>query len=214
MDNILKKLPFWRRYTTKQNSKYWENRKLGWEEYFNTANHPHRQFITSILKRLNWISLIEIGCGSGPNLANITANIGGKQLGGVDINPEAIEFCNQRFKGGLFRVASADDMMITDKGTDVVLSDMFLIYIGPSKIKKYLEEVKRVTRTYVVLCEYHNESWFKRQYLRIFSGRHAYNYKKVLTKLGFYDIMTIKIPKFEEDSEDEFRYLIVARVGK
>lgn len=211
--NLIKKIPFYRRYTTNQNSRYWEKRK-GWQEYQQTADHPHRHFITHILKQLHWVSLLEIGCGSGPNLINITKSIPGKQLGGVDINPEAIELCNKTFKGGHFRVGDASDMMLTDKGTDIVLSDMFLIYVGPLKINKYLNEIKRVARNHVVLCEYHSPSWWSRQWLRIFSGRHAYNYKKRLERLGFFDINVIKMPIFEEDNEQSYRHLIVARVPK
>lgn len=209
-----KNLFFWRRYTTKQNANYWANRKLGWREYLETADHPHRQYITHILSQLNFISLIEIGCGSGPNLASIARNLKGKQLGGVDINPEAIAVANSYFKGGQFRVGDAADMMMTDKGADIILSDAFLIYIGPFKIRKYLREMKRVGRNNIVLCEYHSTSWWKRQLLRVFSGRHSYNWKKLLRSEGFYDITLLKMPQFEEDNEQEFRYLIVARIPK
>ena len=211
---FLKRLPFWRRYTTKQNASYWANRKEGWREYQETANHPHRSFISYILKQMNWISLVEIGCGSCPNLVNIARSMGGKQLGGVDINPEAINVCNRTFKDGHFRVGSAEDIMMTDKGTDILLSDAFLIYVGPRKIKRYLEEAIRITRNNVVFYEYHSESFWKRLRLRIFSGRHSYNYKKLLKSLGFYDINIIKTPVFEEDNEQEFRYLIIAKPPK
>lgn len=214
MANILKKLPFYRRYTTKQNNKYWAGRSYGWEEYFKTWDHPHRYFITNVLKQLNWISLIEIGCGSGPNIANIVKNIQGKQMGGVDINPEAIAICEKNFKGGHFRVADAKNVMMTDKSTDVVLSDMFLIYIGPLKIGKYINEMKRIARNYIVLCEYHHKSWWRRQWLRTFSGRHAYDWKKRLEKHGFFDITTIKMPQFEQDNEQSYRHLIIARVPR
>lgn len=213
MLKLFKKLPFWRRYTTEQNKRYWEKRK-GWEEYLNTADHPHRYFISHILKQLNWLSLIEIGCGSGPNLANIVKSIPNKQLGGVDINAEAIEICKRTFKGGHFKICSADNIMMTDKGTDIALSDMFLIYVGPFKIKRYLTELKRITRNNIVLVEYHSKSWWKRQYLRIFSGRHAYDYKKLLKEMGFYDVTLIKMPEFEPDNEQEFRYMIVAKSPK
>lgn len=211
--NPIKKLPFYRRYTTSQNSRYWAKRK-GWVEYQDTANHPHRHFISHILQKLNWISLMEIGCGSGPNLINITKQISGKQLGGVDINPEAIELCNKTFTGGHFKVGDARDLLMTDKSTDIILSDMFLIYVGPSKIRKYIKEIARVCRNNVVLCEYHNKSWWRRQLLRVFSGRHAYNWKRLLESEGFYDINLIKMPQFEEDNEQDCRYLIVARPPK
>lgn len=163
---------------------------------------------------MRWVSLFEVGCGSGPNLINIATNLEGKQLGGVDINKDAIDLATKTFKGGHFRAGDARDIFMGDSSVDVVLSDMFLIYIGPLKIKKYLREMIRVGRTSVVLCEYHEKNWWRRQMLRIFSGRHAYNYKKLLAKLGLYDIITVKIPPFEEDNEQRFRYLIIAKLPK
>ena len=210
----LNKLFFWRRYTTRQNSKYWAKRTYGWIEYLETWDNPHRYFISHILKQLVWISLVEIGCGSGPNLKNIVTQIGGKQLGGVDINPEAIEIASKAFKGGFFKNCSANDIMMSDKSTDIVLSDAFYIYVGPLKIKKYLREAKRIARNNLVLCEYHHKSWLKRWKMRIFSGRHAYNYEKLLPKLGFYDVQAIKMPAFEQDNDQEFRYIIIARAPK
>lgn len=212
--NLIKKLPFYRRYTTNQNAKYWQNRKYGWEEYLRTADHPHRHFITRILKQLNWISLIEIGCGSGPNILNLVKNTEGKQLGGVDINPEAIEVCTKTFKGGHFRVGDASNIMMTDKSTDIILSDMFLIYVGPFEIDKYIKEMKRLARNFVVLCEYHHKSWWRRQWLRVFSGRHAYDWKKRLEKHDFYDIQIIKMPVFEEDNEQSYRQIVIAKPPK
>ena len=202
---------FDRPYTTKQNAEYWKKRDKGWEEYLGTWQHPHRYFLSHILKQLRWVSLLEVGCGSGPNLRNLVEVVGGKQLGGIDINPHAIEIAQKTFKGGFFKVNSGDDIMMTDKSTDVTLTDAFLIYIAPLKIKKYLREIQRITRNNVVFCEFHSDSWWERLKLRVFSGRHAYNYKKLLPKLGFYDIQLIKVPDFEEALDNKFRYVIIAR---
>ena len=203
-----------RRYTTKANNLYWKQRETGWEEYLGTWQHPHRYFLSHILKQLKWISLLEVGCGSGPNLRNIVEMIGGKQLGGVDINPHAIAIAQKTFKGGFFKVSSGDDIMMTDKSTDITLTDMYLIYIAPLKIKKYLREIQRVTRNNIVLCEFHSESWWERLKLRVLSGRHSYNYKKLLPKLGFFDVQLIKVPAFEEALDNKFRYVIIARTPK
>ena len=157
---------------------------------------------------------MEIGCGSGPNIANILAQIPNRQLGGVDINQDAIDMCNKKFLGGQFKCCSAEDMLLSDKCTDVSLTDAFLIYVGPLKIRKQLKEIIRITRNHLVLCEYYEKSWWRRQYLRVFSGRHAYNYKKLLESLGCYDIQTIKMPTFEADNEQRYRHIIVAKVSK
>ena len=208
-------MPFYRNYSTKGLTNYWL-RKSGdyWKDYLKTWNHPHRNVISSMLKRLTWYSLVEFGCGSGPNLANIVTNIPNRQLAGIDINPEAIKLARESFKGAMFRVESCDNVLLSDKASDIVLSDMLLIYVGPLKIQKYLKEMRRIARNYIVLHEFHEKSWWRRQYLRIFSGRHSYDYKKRLQKLGFYDINIYAMPVFEKDNEQRFRYLIIAAVPK
>jgi ubiquinone/menaquinone biosynthesis C-methylase UbiE len=215
--NILKNLFFWRAYTTNQNKEYWK--KKGdvqyWVDYQKTWSHLHRDVIASFLNRIRWFSLMEMGCGSAPNIIKLVKTFPGRQMAGIDINQTAIDVAKSAFKSGaLFRVGSGEDVMMSDKCCDVVLTDMYLIYVGPNKIGKYIKEIKRLARDYVVLHEFHERSWLERWKLRILSGRHAYNYIKVLEKQGFYDVQTYRMPKFEEDNEQRFRHLIVARVPK
>ena len=170
-----------------------------------------------MLRNFSWLSLIEVGCGSGANLVNIVKHFPGRQLGGVDVNPDAIQLAQDTLKNALLKVGSGDDIMLSDNSTDVVLSDMCLIYVGPRKIKKYLEEMKRIARNYIVLCEFHSTSWWNRLALKINLGYNAYNYDKLLEKLGFYDIQMYKLK--EEDWPDgnpqkTFAYIIMARVPK
>ena len=204
--------------TTKEHSIYWKNRKIDWsKDYLSTWNHPHRRLIAEVLKTFNWLSLIEIGCGGGANLAYIVKNIPGRQVGGIDINPDAIELCQKTFKGGIFKVNSADDIMLSDKSTDVVLSDMTLIYVGPRKIGDYIREIKRITRNHVLLCEFHTTNWWNKLALKMNSGYNSYNWPKLLRKYGFYDIVIYKIPPEGwpgGDPQKTFGYIIRATVPK
>ena len=214
---MIKKLPFYRNYTTNQWSRWWKNRKIDWnKEYAQTWNHPHRNIIVGLLNTFSWLSLIEIGCGAGANLIKIAKNLPGKQLGGVDINPEAIAEAERIFEGGVFKVCPADDVMMSDKSTDVSLTDMTLIYVSPLKITKHLKELKRITRNYIIICEFHSESWWQRLKLRLTTGYNAYNYKKRLQELGFYDIITYKIPDelWPGVKNDKFRFIIKAKVPR
>ena len=202
--------------TTKHQQRYWQNRKLDWKAEIDlTWNHPHRNIISHFLKRLNWFSLIEIGCGAGANLANIVRNIPNRQLGGVDLNADAIAYASKRFEGGMFKVDSGEDIMMSDKSCDVVLSDMMLIYIGPNKIKRYLAEMKRIGRKYVVFCELHSTSFWKRLWLRLTSGYNAYNYKKLLDKVGFYDVLYYKLRPEDWDGfepQRSYAHIFIARI--
>lgn len=180
--------------STKEHKKYWKDRKIDWNQaYLSTWDHPHRKVLAYMLKQIPWYSLVEIGCGSGPNLMQIVQNIPGKQLGGIDINKDAIELAKKTFKGGVFFTCSADDIMMSDKSADVVLSDMTLIYVDNWNIKKYIKEIKRVARKYVVLCEFHHKSWFKRMWLKLTSGYNAYDWNKILTDADFYDIIEYRL---------------------
>lgn len=204
--------------STNYHRNYWKNRQIDWKQaYTSTWNHPHRYLISKVLTTFQWLSLIEIGCGSGANLINIVRAFPGRQVGGVDINPDAIEEAGKSFGGGFFKVCSGDDVMMSDDSTDVVLSDMALIYVGPRKIKDYLKEMKRIGRHHIVLCEFHSSSWWQRMKLRFSSGYYAYDYNKLLRKLGFYDIIIYKLT--EEDwpggnPQKDYGYIIKARIIK
>ncbi len=152
--------------------------------------------ISGMLKTLQgWMSLFEVGCGSGANLINIVKHFDSVQLGGCDINADAIESGNKSLKGVHLKIGAGDDIMMSDNSVDVVLSDMMLIYVDPRKIDTYIKEMRRIGRKYIVLCEFHSRSWWRRLVLRWNSGYHAYNYKKLLEKHGFYDVVLTKVPE-------------------
>jgi len=199
--------------STSKHLKYWQERQLDWKKfYLATWNHPHRQFIIQVLKTFIWQSLWEVGCGPGPNLVKICQTFPEKQLGGNDVNADAIKLASETFKGGVFEVSPGNDIIMSDGATDVVLSDMCLLYVDPFKIDSYLKEMKRICRRRLILVELHSDSWWERFKLR-WGGYHAYNYFRRLEKIGFYDIMIWKIPKesWNGAPQDKFAYLISAK---
>jgi len=203
--------------STKRHTNYWQKRKIDWKtSYLDTANHPHRDMLLQILSRYSFQSLLELGCASGPNLLRVSQQWSGLELGGVDISEDAIKTAKEHLPSGMILdVAPAHNVFISDKSTDVVLTDMCLIYYSPIKIKKAIKEIKRVTRKHVVMCEFHSPNIFKRWGLRTATGYNAYNYKKLLDKYGFHDIRTFKIP--EEgwpggEPQKTFGYFITANL--
>lgn len=203
--------------STKKWKQWWETRKINWQEsYLSTWNHPHRYLISGILKELGWMSLFEIGCGAGANLVNIVKSFPGKtlQLGGSDINPDAIQVATGILKGAVLKVGSGDDVILSDDSVDIVLTDRMLIYVGPGKIDSYIKEIRRIARNYIILCEFHSPSLYDRIKIKISSGYNAYNYKTLLDKYGFYDIMAYKIPPEAWPGDTYPSYLIVAKVPK
>lgn len=202
--------------STEQHKRYWAERQIDWKtSYFDTHDHPHRELIVRLLKTIPFKSLLEVGCASGPNLYKIRQNFPHAELGGVDVSEAAVHEGRKHLPGVSLEVGSADDIFFSDKSTDVLLTDMALIYVGPMNIDKSIKEIKRVTRSYAMFVEFHSESWLKRTALRFASGYNAYDYKKLLSKHGFYDIRTIKIP--EEawpggEPQKTFGYIITARI--
>lgn len=196
---------------------WWKKRKIDWNQHYMTPNHPHRHLITEVLKTLAWGCLIEVGVGAGANLVNILKSIPNRQVGGIDINEDAIDACSKTFTHGIFKVCSGDDMMFSDKAANIILTDMMLIYVTPFKIKKYLREFKRVATNYVVLCELHSDKWYERLAIKWKDGYNVYDYRKLLEKNGYYDINLYKMPKNfwpESDLQQKYCTIIVARVPK
>lgn len=203
---------------TKYFEKYWQSRKADWKvSYLDSWTHPHRKVIVEILKTIPWLSLLEIGCNAGPNLLAIVKNIPNRQVGGIDINPEAIELAKKTFQNAYLKVNAADDIMMSDKSVDVVLSDMMYIYVDQHQIGKYIKEIKRIARNYIVLCEFHSTKWWNRLALKINSGYNAYNWRKLLSKHGFYDTMEYKLTEEDwpgGDPQKTFGYIFISKVPR
>ena len=149
--------------------------------------------IIGILKLKKFGSIIEIGCASGANLYKIRQNFPNVEIGGVDINKDAIEMAKQLIpSAAVLEVSDATKVFLSDKSVDIVLTDMALIYISPFKIGKAIDEIKRVARKDIILCEFYHKNWIKRQFLRL-AGYNAYNYKNLLARKGFWDIEVYKL---------------------
>lgn len=199
--------------STKKWSEYWKVRKIDWNQaYLQTWNHPHRFLISSLLKTFGWMSLFEIGCGAGANLVNIVKSFPGKtiQLGGCDINPDAIELARKTLQGAILRAGAGNDILLSDKSSDVVLTDRLLIYVSPRQIDDYIAEIKRIARKRVVLCEFYCPRWHGRIKLRLTSGYFAYDYRALLDRHGFNDIIIYEIPEAAWPGDTYPSFIIIA----
>lgn len=196
--------------------RFWEERQIDWKKsYLDTWQHPHRTLISKLLSTFYWGSLFEVGCGSGANLKNILMHFKNKQLGGLDVNADAIELAQSVFQGAFFKVGSVEDIMMSDNSADVVLSDMCLIYV--KNPHKAIKEIKRVTRRHILFCEFHSDSWYGKMKLRLTSGYHAHDYRKLLAKHGFYSIQVLKFPKGcwdDGNPQKDYGHFILAKVPK
>lgn len=176
---------------TNKHTKYWRERKIDWEKDYLTGviNHPHRQLIINKLAQFQWRSLLEVGMGAGANLVLINKQWPAAEVGGCDINEDAVRVAAKYLpKARYMDVGDPRDIFLSDKSVDVVMSDACLIYFGKWQVKKALKDMKRVARSHLLLCELHSEKKVRSRY-------NVHNYKKILEELDCYNIEIEKIPK-------------------
>jgi ubiquinone/menaquinone biosynthesis C-methylase UbiE len=178
----------------KSPTKYWQRRKINWNQSYWTPGHPHRLLILKEMLRFPFKSVYEVGCAAGANLANIHSVFKGAEVGGTDVNEDAIEQARKNLPYAKdLEVGTAEDIFFSDKSIDVVITDATLLYVSPLKIKKVVKEMARVTRNGIVLCEPYKEHWWQRFNLWCKEGLYVHNYPKLLSDAGFYDIKLTKM---------------------
>lgn len=205
--------------STKKHQNYWKRRTEDWKTaYFDTKDHPHRDFIIQHLMRIHFGSLLEVGCNTGPNLYRIAQAFPHITTGGLDINAGSIEMAKNLLPTQVHTldVGPADDIPLSDKSVDLILTDACLMYIGRDKIDKVMKEITRVARNNVVFFEPHCESRWQRFLMRNHKKNYyAHDYKKLLEKHGFWDIEIYKMPPEMWKGEilwEKYGNLIVGRI--
>ena len=141
----------------------WDNGSGDWiKSYWNSQNHSHRPFLIEKISTFSPISsILEIGCNCGPNLYLLAKKFPDAEIRGADINPMAVQKGNEWLaQEGISNVklsiGKADDLgEFQDKTFDIVFTDAVLIYIGPDKIKKVIQEMLHVVRRSLILMEWH-----------------------------------------------------------
>lgn len=144
------------------NKKLWKgsdyldrNPKTGAEQdalylsYFGvTRTQMNARFLADIPKDC---TILEIGCGAGCEL-ELLRDAGFTNLKGVDLNPEAVEFCQG--KGLCVIEADAERLPFKDGSFDLVMTNGLLIHIPLERLSVVMGEIVRVSRKYVMGLEY------------------------------------------------------------
>lgn len=92
-------------------------------------------------------SLLEVGCGTGPNLAGLRV----PNMVGVDVNEKALEQVPDHVST---YVAEATELPFATDMFDLVLTFGVLVHISPDELHKAMREIARVSRRYVFAGEY------------------------------------------------------------
>lgn len=193
------------------NSEYWKTRGGDWiEEQWKTKSHPHRKQIINILRKLQpWDRLMEIGCGSGVNLANIKKKFGNVWLSGFDISEDAIEFAKKKLPDVHFAMT---EVPVRNYGSrvyadiDIFLCDAVLMYVPDEEIKGAIKNITDSAQKAIILCE-----WYDNSRLGVIREDHwARNYPLLFKEFGW-DCKIKKVIWPESRTWESIGKLFVAR---
>jgi len=152
-----------------------------------------KQDIASTLQRITQEikpeSVLDVGCGSSPNLNHMSAN---KRVG-MDINVDALEFMKKHSPEGTELVyGSVLDIPFPDDSFDCVTCIEVLEHLYPNEIDRALSEITRVARRNVVIAtpNYASPIWNVTEYTQKLlqpghwtSDHHTHFNRKTLNEL-------------------------------
>jgi len=121
---------------------------------------------------------LEIGCASGPNLYLLAKKFPEIKLYGIDISKKAIEIGKKKFNeekilNVILETGNPSDLQkFFNKSIDIIFSDACLIYISPKKINSVVEEMVRIAKKAIILCEQHSDNSNS-----FYNGNWGHNYK-------------------------------------
>lgn len=141
--------------TTADARAFWQTTatRPGWEDWpsrcWASRDQPHRDAIIEALRALPWRSLVEIGCGSGPNLARIAEAFPSADLVGLDVDQASLEAAREQVAA----LVIESDLTLDVYGADVVLSCGALCYVAPEALPFVLNRWRRAARVALVIVE-------------------------------------------------------------
>jgi len=174
---------------TKSDELSWRFRHLfdkDWAKSYisdSAIKHPHRKLlIDEISKFCPFESILELGCASGANLFLLAEKYPNAQFYGIDVSEKAIKegqkfFERNGMKNVFLQNCSAGHLEnFADKSMDVVFSDASIIYIGQDKIDFVFQEMFRIAKKGIILCEQHTDG------KSFYNDRWIHNYKEIVKK--------------------------------
>lgn len=190
---------------TKADELYWRFRHLlgkkerAWaKNYLSLASpqDPQRQLLIQRMAAYQPIeSVLEIGCASGPNLFALGKEFPQAQFMGIDISGHAIRvgaswLDSHNVNNVKLFTGQADDLKrFPDKSIDIIFTVATLIYIGPDKINRVIDEMLRVAKKAIILIEWASQEESSRRF-----DHWAYNWQTLFKKHGVPNITLTKLP--------------------
>lgn len=181
---------YWKKRKLKDERRDWRNGGLSWvDEYVKSKEHPHRVLLTDSVghclpREYDNETILEIGCNAGPNISLLRDKfpyLKDHNLFGLDINKDSIRAAKKLLPAVNWSVGSVIELPYKDKSMDIVLIDAVLMYISDTEIDKAIEEINRVCKRAIVICD-----WYDDSIKGIIKDYHwSRNYPVILQDLGF-----------------------------
>lgn len=124
-----------------------------WMERNHAAARARSWFWSDVAAWLEPESVLEVGCGTGGNLACLASHT--NRLTGVDINQRALQLARAEVSEASIVASSARSMPFPDHTFDTVISMGLLIHQTAQSVTQVMDEIDRVCSRHVLLLEYH-----------------------------------------------------------
>lgn len=113
---------------------------------------------SKILGRLPRVqSIVELGCNVGLNLQALHKINSELDLCGYEINQTAAQTARENCSATIIHGTILDELP-SEKQYDISFTKGVLIHISPAELEKAYENLYRLSRRYIVVCEYYNPS--------------------------------------------------------
>lgn len=168
---------------------FWQCRHFfdyNWSKSYITEeslSHPHRKLlIEKISKYYPFENVLEVGSASGPNLYLLAEKFPEVKFYGIDVSGRAISegksFFIRRNKKNIFLQKAQVNQLVKfkDKNMDIVFSDATLLYVGLDKIGSVLENMVRIAKKAIILCEQHTDGE------PFYDDKWVHNYRAIIGK--------------------------------
>ncbi|PPK57411.1 pseudaminic acid biosynthesis-associated methylase [Malaciobacter marinus] len=136
-------------YTPKQLDEFYKNR------YTLSRTNLNNRFLKNINKDAK---ILEVGTNIGNQLLHLQ-NMGFENLYGIEIQERAINFAKKRADNLNIIKGDALDIPFKDAYFDLVFTSGVLIHISPDNINFAIDEICRVTKSYIWGFEYYAEEY-------------------------------------------------------
>ena len=141
---------------------YWRQEGKTYQQNFKPNKHHkiHEKLLVDLLKRLEFSTVLEVGCGFGRITKLMLNNFKGiKEYDAIDLSPDQIENAKRYVNSPLvkYQVSEIQAFNPNGKKYDLVLISEVLLHIMPSEIKAVMEKLISLSNKHVVNIDYYED---------------------------------------------------------